>query len=224
MAQHCPSALSWRYLRQEELELGHGSILKVRLRPCSLHQLAVSQIASITALLATLRHLIGDDAIVGVALDVDERACEDEEAAALHGAQEGHDQLLVNALSLLGRSLAKATVLQLLKLILQLVQLHELILKVLQRLHLVANEEAVAERQHPKVHSVEAESLSPLPADWRGQLRLQGGDLAQQVVDLVVKHILLLLPLAVRASWACSSLTLVLHLLCLMELEELLDL
>ena len=100
--------------------------------------------------------------IVAIALNEYEWARKDKEASALNGAQEWHDQLLVDALLILFGGPAVSV---LLKLVLYLIQLHELVLQVFQSFHLVAHELAVAQWKHAEVDALEGVALSPLFAD-----------------------------------------------------------
>lgn len=103
--------------------------------------------------------------IIAIALNEYERARKDKEASALNGTQERHDQLLVDAPLILLILFGGPAVPVLLKLVLYLIQLHELVLQVFQSFHLVAHELAVAQWKHAEVDALEGVALSPLFAD-----------------------------------------------------------
>ena len=124
-------------------------------------------------------------------MDVDRWAGEDEEASALHTAEQWQDHLAEDAWSSLVPLQVRARD-QVIGGILDLVQLHHLILDELQGFHLVLDEVAVAGWQHPEEYSLESEALSPLLADRRRQLRLEVLQLVEEVVDFLVDHVLLL--------------------------------
>jgi hypothetical protein len=129
-------------------------------------------------------------------LDVDGGTRKDEEPSTLNTTKERQNQTVKYALlflkcNTLGKGAAhllavSSSLIKFIKLVLDLSQLHQLILDVLQCFHFIPNEIAIAVRKHPEENALEAEALCPLLADRRRQLCLKALQLIQQVIDLLL--------------------------------------
>ena len=103
--------------------------------------------------------------------------------------------------------------------ILNLTELHQFILNILKRFHLISYELTVRPRQHPELNALKSESFSPSLRNRRWQFTFNKIDLTKQMINLMIQNILLFLLLK-----TLPCLILLLHLLSLKHIKKLINL